>query len=241
LVHTLQQGDEHRRTLARRVVRVNCPANQSGAPDDPQADLITADQIAIDLSNQMAEGLAADAATVRGGIPDAPSATLQAFEDHFGLPIAAGSGFLNRLTGSVRPTQEIALSEELAVVSRRFAGVARVMSQGLSYTCPGAAPLSLVGCTPATCAVGDAFSCPGNSLVALCSTFWTNFGDTARAQVLIHEALHITLGNIGVGSILDATTRGPGRNFNIAGCYEAMVADQTGADSGADCPEVPAT
>jgi hypothetical protein len=246
LAHTVQQGAAEAPhaasdgVLARRVVGVNCPPNQFGAPDDPRGALETADGIAIDLANQMAAGLAADAQTVQGGIPADPSATLQAFEDHFGLPIAQGSGFLNRLTGVVRPTQEIALSEELAVVARRFAGVARLMGQGLSYNCPGNASLTLIGCSAGTCDDADAFSCPGNSLVALCQSFWSDFDDTARAQILIHESLHITLGNIGVGSILDATTRGAGRNFNIAGCYEALVADQTGADSHVDCPPVPA-
>ena len=245
LAHTVQQDGAARRVpdagvLARRVAGVHCTANQFGAPDDPRAALETADGIAIGLADQMAQGLAADAQTVQGGLPADPSATLQAFEDHFGLPVAAGSGFLNRLTGAVRPTQEIALSEELAIVARRFAGVARVMGQGLSYNCPGIGPLKLIGCAAGTCDGADAFSCPGNSLVALCQSFWTDFDDTARAQILIHESLHITLGNIGVGSILDATTRGAGRNFNIAGCYEALIADQTGADLHVDCPPVPA-
>ncbi|HET7841456.1 MAG TPA: DUF4157 domain-containing protein, partial [Terriglobia bacterium] len=226
-------------TLFRRVVGVNCAANQFGAPDSPRAELETADGIAIDLATQTAADLLTDSQTVQGGIPAAPSASLQAFENHFGLPVAAGTGFLNRLTGAIRPTQEIALSEEIAIVSRRFAGVARLMTQGLSYNCPGNHPLSLVGCLPGNCTQGDAFSCPGNSLVALCSTFWTDFDDRARAQIMIHESLHITLGNIGVGSILDATTRGAGRNFNIAGCYEALLTDLTAADSHAECPDVP--
>jgi Domain of unknown function (DUF4157) len=242
LAHTLQQtgGSAADGVLSRRVASVRCPANQFGAPDDPRAALETADQTAIDLANQMAQGLAADAQTVRGGIPDTPSATLQAFENHFGLPVAVGAGFLNRLAGIVRPTQALALSEELSVVARRFALVARVMSQGLSYNCPGNAALGLVGCTPRTCVGIDAFSCPGNSLVALCASFWSDFDDTARAQILIHESLHIALGNIGIGSILDATTSGAGRNFNIAGCYEATIADGTGADSHESCPDVPA-
>jgi hypothetical protein len=246
LAHTLQQTapqNSYRPTeavLSRRVASVNCPANQFGAADNPRGDLETADQMAIDLSNQMAQDLAADAQTVQNGIPNDLSATLQAFEDHFGLPVAVGAGFLNRLTGVVRPTQETALREELSILSRRFAGVARLMSQGLSYNCPGNGSLSLRGCLPGTCDGSDAFSCPGNSLVAICTNFWSDFDDTARAQILIHESFHITLGNIGVGNILDATTRGSGRNFNIAGCYEALIADGTGADSHVSCPNIPA-
>jgi hypothetical protein len=240
LAHAVQQAKQNSagEVISRRVARVNCRANEFGAPDDPRGALEGADQTGIDLANQMAQGLAADAQTVRDGIPDAPSATLQAYENHFGLPVPAGAGFLNRMTGVVRPTQEIALSEELAVVSRRFALVARLMGQGLSYTCPGNAPLTLVGCSAGTCDGADAFSCPGNSLMALCESFWTNFDDTGRAQVIVHEGFHIAFGNIGIGSILDATTTGPGRNFNIAGCYEALIADQTGVQT-ATCPDVP--
>jgi hypothetical protein len=234
LAHTVQQT-HHTDTppvVSRRVGAVTCPSNQFGAPADPRADLETADARAINLATQMAQGLAADAQAVRGGIPDPPSATLQAFEDHFGLPIASGTGFLNRMTGIVRASREIALSEELSVVSARFAAVARLMGQGLNYRCPGNAPLTLQGCTAGSCADGDAFSCPGNSLVALCQGFW-GFDDTGRAQVLIHESLHIAF-----PGILDATTRGPGRNFNISGCYEALIADQTGTQT-ATCPDVP--
>jgi len=232
LAHVVQQRGP---TLRRRVVGVTCPANTAGAPADPRHDLETADTTAIALATAMAKSLATDSATVAGGIPPAPSATLTSYRNRFGFPPASGSGFLNRLTGTVRPSREIALSEELAIVSQRFAASARLMTQGLSYQCPGSAPLTLVGCSAGTCADGDAFSCPGNSLVGLCSTFWTNYDDTARAQVLIHESLHIQFGDI-----QDRATRGSGRNFNIAGCYEAMIADGTGADSHVSCPAVPA-
>jgi hypothetical protein len=234
LAHTVQQSEQTgaQQVVSRRVAEVTCPANQFGAPADPRGDLETADQRAIELADQMAQGLAADAQAVRGGIPDPPSATLQAFQNHFGMPTASGTGFLNRMTGVVRPSREIALSEELSVVSARFAAVARLMGQGLNYRCPGNAPLTLRGCSAGTCAAGDAFSCPGNSLVALCQGFW-GFDDTGRAQVLIHESLHIAF-----PGILDATTRGPGRNFNISGCYEALIADQTGTQT-ATCPDVP--
>jgi len=240
LAHSVQQagGGSGGEVVSRRVGGVNCTAGQFGAPAAPREALETADQTGIDLATQMAQGLATDALAVRGGIPATPSATLQAYEDHFGLPTASGAGFLNRMTGVVRPTQEIALSEEVDVVSRRFALVARTMGQGLSYTCLGAGSLTLVGCSAGTCGDSDGFSCPGNSLVALCEHFWTNFDDTGRAQVLVHEGFHITLGNIGIGAILDATTPGAGRNFNIAGCYEALIADQTG-DQTATCPAVP--
>ena len=175
--------------------------------------------------------LAADATTVAGGIPATPSATLTAFRNHFGFPPAQGGGFLNRLTGAVRPTQEIALSEELTTVSQRFAGTVRLLNQGLSYNCVGNGAVNLAGCTAGTCAGNVAVSCLSNSLVALCTPFWTGFNDTGRAQVIIHEAMHIQF-----GFVVDATTRGAGRNFNIAGCYEGVVADVGGGDPTFPCP-----
>jgi hypothetical protein len=226
-------------TLFRRVAGVTCAPDTFSAPHDPRAALEAADAIAIPLATHTATDLATDSNTVQGGIPAAPSASLQAFQNRFGAPGPSGKGFLNRLTGTTRPTREVALSEELAIVSRRFAGVASVMTQGLSYNCPGNHALTLSGCAPGTCAGGDAFSCPNNSLVAICPTFWSNFNDAGRAQILIHECLHINLAGIGVGSVLDVTTRGPGRNFNIAGCYEALLQDLTGANSQADCPAPP--
>jgi hypothetical protein len=139
LAHCVQQS-AHSGTapmLSRRVVAVNCPANQFGAPADPRTDLETADKLAIDYATKTAQALATDAQTVRGGIPDPPSATLRAFQKRFAMPSASGTGFLNRLTGDVRPSREIALSEELSVTSARYTRVATLISQGLSYTCPG--------------------------------------------------------------------------------------------------------
>jgi hypothetical protein len=42
-----------------------------------------------------------------------------------------------------------------------------------------------------------------------------------------------------LGSIDDATLRGPGRNFDVSGCYEFLVNDVFGMDSGASCPPIP--
>jgi hypothetical protein len=224
--------------LARRVATVTCRASQFGAPADPRANLEAIDALAIPLAQQMVDGLVADSHDVLGGIPAAPSATLQAFQNHFGFPVPAGGGFLNRLTGAVLPTRELALSQELSIVSGRFAAVVREMTQGMSYFCQGNAALSLKGCAPAgTCNNADANSCVGNSLVGICPTFWTegDFDDTARAQIIIHEALHIAFEGIGD----DDTTRGSGRNFALAGFYEALIADITGANSHVDCPPVP--
>jgi hypothetical protein len=195
------------------------------------------------MSQQLAADLATDAATVRGGIPATPSRTLQSFIDHFGLPPAQGSGFLNRLTGAVRPSQEVATSEEVHILSRRFQLVGRLFGDRIHYAC-GAGTINLGGgCEDDCSANGDAFTCRGSSGIALCPSFWTGFADnTARAAVLIHEMFHIIWGLSnprGIGQIGDETQRGLGRNFNVAGCYEFIVDDVFGTDSGADCPAIP--
>ncbi len=69
---------------------------------------------------------------------------------------------------------------------------------------------------------------------------------TGRAQVIVHESMHIQFGGgpggepgKDPGLIPDATARGPGRNFNIAGCYEGVVADVGGGDPTFPCPAPP--
>lgn len=246
LAHVVQQTGGAPPALRRRVVGVTCTAGSKGAPADPRKTLETADTIAIRLSGQVSAGLAADASTVRGGIPATPSATLTAFRDHFGFPPAQGGGFLNRLTGTMRPTQEIALSEELTTVSQRFAGTVGLLNQGLNYNCVGDGAVNLIGCSAGTCAGNVALTCRGNSLVALCTGFWTGFDDIARAHTIIHESMHIQFGagpggepGKDPGLVQDATTRGPGRNFNIAGCYEGVAADVGGGNPTFICPAPP--
>lgn len=228
--------------LHRMIGRLDCTAAVASAPADPRAELADIDSQARNMAQQLGTDLAADAATVRGGIPASPSPTLQAFIDHFGLPPAEGTGFLNRLTGEVRPSQEVAAGEEVQILSRRFALVARIFGDSIHYSC-GDGPVDLGGgCTP-DCSSADAWSCRGTSGVALCPPFWTGYADnTARAAILIHEAFHIIWGLSeprGVGEIGDETLRGPGRNFDAAGCYEFIVDDVFGTDSSAGCPPIP--
>jgi hypothetical protein len=79
--------------------------------------------------------------------------------------------------------------------------------------------------------------------IGLCPSFWTGFADnTARAAIIIHALFHTILGPSEprrVGEVGDETQRGPGRNFNVAGCYEFLVDDVFGTDSGASCPAIP--
>ena len=214
------------------------------SPADPAAELADIDGQARTMAAQLGADLAADAATVRGGIPDAPSPSLQSYIDHFGLPGPEGSGFLNRITGVVRPTQETATSEELQIVSRRFALIARILGDRIHYACGDAAINLGGGCADDCTADGfDAFACRGTSGIGLCPTFWTGYADnTARAAVVIHEMFHMVFGVSTprqIGEVGDETLRGAGRNFNIAECYESIVDDVFATDSHVDCPPIP--
>lgn len=230
--------------LFRLVGRLGCTAGTASAPADPRAELTNIDGQARTMAQQLSTDLGAEATTVTGGIPATPSATLQSFIDHFGLPPAAGRGFLNRLTGTVRATQETALSEELRIVSRRFGMVARILGQPIHYAC-GAGAINLGSGCADNCSSNDfdAFTCRGVSGIGLCPSFWTGYADnTARAAIIIHEMLHMIFGPTsprGIGQIGDETQRGAGRNFNVSGCYEFIVDDVFGTNSGADCPAVP--
>ena len=229
--------------VSRAVGRVNCPPNVFGASADPDADLQAVDPVAVDLATQAATSFAADATAAAGGVPAAPSATFQSYQDHFGLPNAVGGGFLNRLTGVVRPSLAVAMGEELRILSRRFQLVARFYTDRVNYACPGAGAATLGTCTPTTCAGADAFSCRGSSTIALCQGFWGFGSNDSRAAILIHEAAHVIWGPTGLntpGEIGDDAQRGPGGNFNVAGCYEFIVDDMAGIDSGQGCPPVPA-
>ena len=226
--------------LHRTVGQLDCTAGVASAPADPRAELTDIDSKARSMAQQLGTDLAADAATVRGGIPDSPSLTLQSFIDHFGLPPAQGAGFLNRLTGTVRPSQEVATGEEIQILSRRFALVGRIFGDPLHYAC-GTGVVNVGACSDDCAAAdgGDAFTCGGASGMGLCPSFWTGYPDnTARAAIAIHEMFHLIWFS-GQGTIGDETLRGAGRNFDVAGCYEFIVDDIFGTNSGASCPPIP--
>lgn len=230
--------------VQRLVGRLDCTANVAGATADPRPDVTDADTQAQAMAAQLGTDFAADATAAAGGIPASPSPSFQSYIDHFGLPPASGAGFMNRITGTVVATQPQAASEELRILSRRFALVARFFGDRIHYAC-GAGVVDLGGGCRDDCAAnnGDAFTCRGSSGIALCPTFWTSFTDpTARGAVLIHETFHIIWGPTNprdVGQVGDETLRGPGRNFDVAGCYEFLVDDVFGTDSGASCPAIP--
>ncbi|MCP1375230.1 eCIS core domain-containing protein [Dyella lutea] len=227
-------GGIMRRVAARST---HCAANTHGAPADPLAELTDNDAKAMDFATRLAHALAADAQTARSGIPAAPSTTFQSYRTHFGLPAAQGRGFLNRLTGVVRPTQGVAMGEELGILSRRFALVARLYSQPMNYVCVDRAGVRFGGCESGACTGrngGDAWSCAGSGVVFLCPSFWSAYDSDGRAGILMHEALHVNFEGVG-----DETLRGPGRNFKIAGCYEAISNEVLGINSAFSCPAPP--
>jgi hypothetical protein len=228
--------------LFRRVGAVNCPPNVFGAPADPKAALEGINTIAVDFATRTADALAADAEITAEGIPESPSATLQAFQNTFGQPNAVGKGFMNRLTGKVRPSLEVALSEELRIVSRRFRFSARILNQTVNFRCPGNSTVTLPGCAAGSCGPNFAFSCRGGGTMALCEPFWGLADDNLKAGTFIHESLHIIFGTTNpreIGQIGEETQQGAGRNFNVAGCYEFLVDAAVGMTSNAVCPPVP--
>lgn len=247
LTHVVQQrGQEQPAGVFRAVGRLDCTGGVASAPADPATELAAIDARARDMANQLATAYAADAATVRaGGVPGTPSASLQSYIDHFGLPPAQGSGFLNRITGVVRADLNTAAGEELQIMSRRFALVARFFGDRIHYAC-GAARVDLGGGCADDCGAadaGDAFTCRGSSGIGICPTFWTGYADNdARAAILVHEAFHVIWGPSTprlVGEIGDDTLQGPGRNFDVAGCWEFLVDDVFATDSHASCPDIP--
>src|SRR5262249_26061491 len=117
--------------LSRRIARrmMSCPANDAalGTPADPFADLTDRDGRDNRDAARVAREPSLEASRLRGGLGrDATSAVEIAFEARFGLPNAEGKGFLNRLTGQVRPTFDEALAEEMQLLSRRFSLLARL-------------------------------------------------------------------------------------------------------------------
>ena len=243
LTHVVQQENTVNKKIQRRVAArlTLCTANTAGATADPVGDLRNMDARAMDMATQISQSLATDATTALTGIPATPSVTFQSYITNFGLPNAVGSRFQNRLTGTLVATQEIAMNQELRILSRRFALVANLFSQTIPYICSDLGQeRHFGGCSNGPCDEGDAWSCRGVGAVFLCPSFWgAAMDDDQRASILIHEAFHIIWGPTNpreVGQIGDETLNGPGRNFNIAGCYEQMLPDFFGFDSVATCP-----
>ncbi|MCS6883525.1 MAG: DUF4157 domain-containing protein [Oscillochloridaceae bacterium] len=212
----------------------SCPANTNSAPVDPAA--------VLDGDDGRAREIATTVADLTGAKPPAPD-TVDIYRARFGSPPAVRTGFLNRLTGQVRQSEDVAVSEELNILSRRFRLVARFFSQSIAYRCIGGAS-SFGGCSPPTCENMFAWSCRGIGAIFLCPSYWDHTANTdERAAVLVHEAFHVNFGVSNprqVGEVGDETLRGPGRNFVVADCYSGFAADLVGIKNPADsCPAAP--
>jgi hypothetical protein len=126
--------------LARRVARrlMNCQANTRGASGDPFTDLTDRDDRAGRYAARVARDLTAAADDVRvrtAATYPFGNAVQMAHFFNFGEPPARPGGFLNRLTGQVRPTLEAALAEEFRQLAARFRLVARWFNGWGVYRC----------------------------------------------------------------------------------------------------------
>ncbi len=209
----------------RRVAtrRTNCPANTNAAPADPIATLTDIDSQAGGLVQATAMLLTIASALTAAGLRNPASGVDQAYQNVFGLPPARPGGFLNRLTGRVRPSLDEALSEEMNLLSRRYGLLSRFFSQPIPYRC--GIPDSFGGCpqTAADCTTDDAGACAGVGAIFLCPSFW-GYGTRQQAGILIHEAAHINWARVVHGA------GGPGGNFRHAECYSEFVAQIFGFD-----------
>jgi hypothetical protein len=217
--------------LSRRVIPrlVGCTAGHDGAPADPVTVLTTIVDRAEGMATIASILLSLTAALTRGGMRPVGSTVEQAFDDRFGEPPAVGAGFMNRLTGAVRPTLDIALSEEMDLMARRYELISNQFGSGfINYRCMTTAS-SFGGCNIPDCS-NDAWACPGVNAIFLCPGFWA--GDLRTSStLLIHEASHMIWGAVGHGA------RGSGGNFHHAECYASFVADIFGLTPGAPaCP-----
>ena len=240
LAHVVQLEHDPQTKIQRTLAATsNCPANVHGAPADPIAELTADDEraqlMALGASNVLAlEALTfADPTFGRSYVSDA-------YERRFGLPPAASGGqFRNRFSGTLFPTRNDAMREEMLTLSRRFQTLHSFLSGQIRYRCPGTSGFTLPGCSSITCGGSIAFSCPGGRQIAICPTFW-NFPlmqtVDQRGGNMIHESVHMRLGfrphNLG-------TVDQRGRNPE---CHAAFVADIYGfqSDDTTDCtPLIP--
>lgn len=209
----------------------NCAAGTDGASANPLPDVTAMDAQALTFAQGAVGVLNAYSINVAGGHRDATAQVDVAYQNRFGIPPASGAGFLNRLTGTVRPTFNQAFAEELSIMSRRFQLVANLFSQNVIYRCNHGG-ITFAGCGPINCNNIFAESCAGIGVIFLCPTFWTGNNANQQAAILDHEAMHIILAAVG-----DTALRGSGGNFRFAECYGSFIADLNGfATNVAACP-----
>lgn len=214
LTHVVQQNSNlSERSTVQRSVRTNqtnCPANTNNAPADPVTALQGINDTAVRFARGTARLLDFSALLIQAGDQGFVE---NEYQRAFGFPQASGGGFVNRLTGQIRPTRDIALSEEMNLFSERFELVADFLEQPIAYRCD--APLSWGSCNFSACDANDnAGACTGTGAIKICPNFW-NHGNEAQAGILIHEVTHIYWAG--------ATHNLPS-NLRLSQCYEELVA-----------------
>lgn len=221
--------------LSRRVIPrlVHCTAGSDGAPVNPVAALTTSVDRAEEMARAAAAGLREAAALTRAGNQPVGAPVEQAFNNRFGEPPEVRGGFMNRLTGAVRPTLEVALSEEMDLVASRFDLIANQFGRGFIHYLCMSTTRSFAGRAITDCS-RDAWAFPGVNAIFLCPGFWSGIGDPrTRATLLIHETSHMIWESVFHGA------GGSGGNFHHAECYASFVADINGVAAGTPaCPAV---
>ena len=219
-------------TLSRLVgpSTTHCTSSEPGVPADPLTTLTDVEAHAKGLAEGTGNLFALAAAGVSMGIKTGN--VIQAYQNHFGLPPKKSAGFLNRLTGDVKKTQDDAMQNELEGIASRYDKMAQNFGKVLTYRCIHR-PVSLDGCDT-HCKGRDASACQGVSTFFLCPSFWKP-AQTAMSTLLIHESFHMLFGHPGHGG------KGVGKNLRHAECYATAVADifNLAVTGGPACPAPP--
>ncbi|SRR5258706_509077 len=204
--------------LARQIIpqQVHCTAGNDGAPADPVGGLNDIVFVAQQMTAQAAILLRLNAELTKQGNQQVVGNTVdQAFNDRFGEPPEVAGGFMNRITGAVRPSLRVALSEEMFLMAKRFEMIADQLESGhVHYICLSTTR-TFAGRT-ADCAF-DATSFPNFNGIFICPGFWA--GNLNSATLLIHEVSHMIWERVFHGAV------GSGGNFRHAECYASFVGD----------------
>lgn len=207
----------------------HCNPGTNGVPTDPLNALTAVEAHARGLAEAAAILLTIESAAVGMGIKT--GAVFQAYQNRFGLPPRSGKGFLNRLSGKVKQTQDEAMQGELDGLSARFDRMDSNFGQVLRYRCIHGA-VSLDDCDT-HCKGRAASACQGVKTIFLCPSFWA-IPDASKATLLIHESFHMLFGFPGHGGA------GVGRNMRHAECYASFVSDMFNLPTGGPaCPTPP--
>jgi hypothetical protein len=219
--------------LSRRVIPrlVHCTAGEDGAPADPVAALTDIVGQAEEMTTEFAVALREVAARTRAGDRPVGDPTEQAFDNRFGEPPEVSGGFLNRLTGAVRPSLDVALSEEMRLIALRYDMIARQFSRGFVHYLCMSTTRTFGSCNITDCS-RNAWACPNVNAIFLCPAFWGGDPRTSAA-LLIHEAAHMIWESVIHGA------PGSGGNFRHAECYARAVADRLNLGLAEDeCPTI---